>query len=145
MIREILIRLCRKYSKLKRNISLKYLIIIFTFIIYISLLSPNLFSQSIPTPSDLIISERLLQEVSFSQYIFRSYREKPIGWGVFQIFKDDNLVYQSDVDIKFWVEEEDDSILKMGTDITGDGQPNLVVFHWCGNAYGTGDRYVFSI
>ena len=148
MIQNTLIDLCRQLGKRKCNIILNYLIIILAFVIVISFLSLNAFSQSnhsIPTPSDLIISERLLQEVSFNQYIFRSYREKPIGWGVFQIFKDDNLVYQSDVDIKFWVEEEDDSILKMGTDITGDGQPNLVVFHWCGNAYGTGDRYVFSI
>ena len=145
MIREMLIHLYRKYSKLKLNIFLKYLIIIFTFIIYISLLYPNLFSQSIPTPSDLIIPEYLLQEIYFNQYIFRSYREKPIGFGLFQIFKDNSLVYQSDVDIKFWVEEGDDSSLKMGTDITGDGQPNLVVFHWCGDAYGTGIRYVFSI
>jgi hypothetical protein len=145
MIQDTLIDLCRQLGKLKCNISLKYLIIIFTCIIYISLLSPNLFSQSTPTPSDLIIPEYLLQEISFNQYIFRSYRERPIGWGLFQIFKDNSLVYQSDVDIKFWVEEEDDSLLKMGTDITGDGQPNLLVFHWCGNAYGTGDRYVFSI
>lgn len=148
MIQNTLIDLCRQLDKRKCNIILNYLIIILAFVIVISFLFLNAFSQSnhsIPTPSDLIISERLLQEVSFNQYIFRSYREKPIGWGVFQIFKDDNLVYQSDVDIKFWVEEEDDSILKMGNDITGDGQPNLVVFHWCGNAYGTGDRYVFSI
>jgi hypothetical protein len=148
MIQNTLIDLCRQLDKRKCNIILNYLIIILAFVIVISFLFLNAFSQSnhsIPTPSDLIISERLLQEVSFNQYIFRSYREKPIGWGVFQIFKDDNLVYQSDIDIKFWIEEVDDSILKMGTDITGDGQPNLVVFHWCGNAYGTGDRYVFSI
>jgi len=148
MTQDMLIDLSRKHNREMCTILSNSLIIILTFVIVISILSLNAFSQSnhsIPTPSDLIISERLLQEASFNQYIFCSYREKPIGWGVFQVFKDDNLVYQSDVDIKFWVEEEDDSLLKMGTDITGDGQPNLVVFHWCGNAYGTGDRYVFSI
>ena len=145
MIQEMLIDLYRKHKKPKHNISFRYPIIIFTFILLILIFPLNSFSRSNPTPSELIIPEFLLQEVSFKQYAFHSYREQPIGYGLFQIFKDNSLVYQSDVDIKFWVEEEDDSMLKMGTDITGDGQPNLVVFHWCGNAYGTGNRYVFSI
>ena len=145
MRQEMLIGLYRKHKKLKHNIFFKYPIIIFTFILLILIFPLNSFSRSNPTPSELIIPEFLLQEVSFNQYTFRSYREQPIGSGLFQIFKDNSLVYQSDVDIKFWVEEENDSLLKMGTDITGDGQPNLVVFHWCGNAYGTGNRYVFSI
>lgn len=142
---EIIHGYIKKNNQERYIIIQKYITIIFTFFLLILIFPLNLFSQSIPTPSDLIISERLLQEVSFNQYIFRSYREKPIGWGVFQIFKNNSLVYQSDVDIKFWVEEEDDSLLKMGIDITGDGESNLVVFHWCGDAYGTGNRYVFSI
>jgi len=142
---EIINENIKKNNQEKHIIIQKYITIIFTFFLLILIFPLNSLSQSIPTPSELIIPEYLLQEVSFNQYTFRSYRERPIGWGLFQIFKDDSLVYQSDVDIKFWVEEEDDSLLKMGIDITGDGQPNLVVFHWCGNAYGKGDRYVFSI
>ena len=148
MIQDMLIDLRRKHSRGKRNILLKYIIIMLAFVIVIPFLPLNAFSQSthsIPIPSEIIIPEYLIQEVSFKQYTFRSYREQPIGSGLFQIFKDNSLVYQSDVDIKFWVEEEDDSLLKMGADITGDGQPNLMVFHWCGNAYGTGNRYVSSI
>jgi hypothetical protein len=34
-------------------------------------------------------------------------------------FKDGNLIYQSDVYIKYWVEESN-SLLKVGADITGD-------------------------
>jgi hypothetical protein len=148
MMQDMLIDLCRKHSRGKRNILLNYLIIILAFVIVISVLSLNVFSRSthsIPTPSEIIIPEYLIQDVSFNQYTFHSYREQPIGYGLFQIFKDDNLVYQSDVCIKYWVEETNKISLKMGNDITGDGQPNLVVFHWCGNAYGTGNRYVFSI
>ena len=148
MIQDMLVDLCKKHSRGKCTILSNTLIIMLIFVILIFFLSFNVFSQSthsIPTPSEIIIPEYLIQELSFNKYAFRCYREQPIGYGLFQIFRDDNLVYQSDVDIKFWVEEENDSLLKMGTDITGDGQPNLVVFHWCGNAYGTGDRYVFSI
>lgn len=148
MYQDMLIVLCKKHSRGKRNILFNYLIIILTFVMVIFFLSLNIFAQSsysIPTPSEIIIPEYLIQEVAFNQYTIRCYREQPIGYGLFQIFKDDNLVYQSDVCIKYWIKNEEKSLTKIGDDITGDGNPNLVVFHWCGNAYGTGNRYVFSI
>jgi len=40
-------------------------------------------------------------------------------WHLLKGFKDGNLIYQSDVYIKYWVEESN-SLLKVGADITGD-------------------------
>ena len=150
MIQDMLIDFCKKHRRGNHNILLNHLIIMLICVMLVSFLSFNVFSRSshsIPTPSEIIIPEYLIQEIAFNQYTVRCYREQPIpiGYGLFQIFKDNNLVYQSDVCIKYWIKNGEKSLTKMGDDITGDGEPNLVVFHWCGNAYGTGNRYVFSI
>ncbi|MCF7870053.1 MAG: hypothetical protein K9M01_02935 [Candidatus Omnitrophica bacterium] len=112
----------------------------------------------------LVSEDNLREEETFGDYTVKIYRDYPTGEGLLHIFKDDKLVY-SKKDWKFTIghvyDELDykdspkyydarggianNSVVAMGKDITGDGEPNLLVSHWSGGAHCCFSFYVFSI
>lgn len=98
---------------------------------------------------DVMRDDTLQERAEYGDYEVRVYREDVGTWGVVQIFKGDELVFEeqshkysigaSDGDMRL-----DDSPL-IGQDITGDGEPNLVISHWSGGAHCCFDVYIFSI
>jgi hypothetical protein len=114
------------------------------------LLSSAVYFQICPgveAPPDAISEESLQYEREFGEYMVRNYHDQKQGnSSVLQIFRNGSLVF-SDKNYRFTVEEYADtgSSVKNGTDITGDGEPDLVVNVWTGGAHGAYSYYVFSI
>lgn len=77
-------------------------------------------------------------------YTFRNYQGPPYDFDIFQIYKNEELVYQSKVGFEYWV-EEDDSLIRVGDDITDDGIPNLLIFNLSGGNFFPLSCYVFSL
>lgn len=89
------------------------------------------------------------REQSFGDYTVWIFRDFESGKGRFQIFKDGSLVFAED-GYKFRIGHvygniPEESLIKMGNDITGDGEPNLIISHWFRGADCCYNYYVFSI
>ena len=85
----------------------------------------------------------LQEEQAFGDYVIRTYRK---GSGSFEILRNGERVYAEHgyvfrVGSKYKFGETN-SPVSIGTDITGDGQPNLVVSEWTGGAHCC---YLFNI
>ena len=96
----------------------------------------------------IIADENLEEQIEFEDYKVFIYREKD-GWsGVVQIFKGDEIVFEEQGH-KYYTYAEayvsDDYKIEMGTDLTGDGEPNLAFVQWSGGAHCCFDTYIFSI
>jgi len=115
------------------------LLIIFLFLYIYS------YSQE-RSSAEIIISEgTLTDERFFGEYTYRHYTGPPYREDVFQIYKGDELVYQSDTGYAYWLGEEE-GLFHPGDDITGDGIPNLVVMESSGgNSLFNQSCYVFSL
>lgn len=99
---------------------------------------------------DVIREDTLQERAEYKDYDIRIYRDMEVGtFGVVQIYQKGNLVFEeqghsyslgaSDGDTRL------DNSPEIGQDITGDGEPNLVVSQWSGGAHCCFDVYVFSI
>jgi len=89
-------------------------------------------SESVAFPK-----ESLQDEQHYGDYTVRIYRES-ITNSLFQILKDDLVLY-SEEGRRFQIgdicRDNKNPLIEMGKDITGDGEPNLVVSHWSGGAH----------
>ena len=84
------------------------------------------------TSEEIIISEgTLTDERFFGEYTYRHYIGPPYDFDVFQIYKEDELVYQSDTGYAYWLGEKE-GLFHPGDNITEDGIPNLVVMESSG-------------
>lgn len=99
---------------------------------------------------DVIRDDTLQEHAEYKDYDIRIYRDLEVGTdGVVQIFQKGKLVFEeqghsyslgaSDGDTRL------DNSAQIGQDITGNGEPNLVVSQWSGGAHCCFDVYVFSI
>ncbi len=96
---------------------------------------------------DVIRDDTLQQEAEYNDYRVKIYRDLDLGtYGVVRIFHKDKLVFEEQGH-KYYLnwEGRDSKVPELGRDITGDGKPNLVVFHWSGGAHCCYDVYIFSI
>lgn len=80
-------------------------------------------------------------EAEFGDYIVRTYRH-PNSFGCFVIFRGGRAVYkQTSMDFQIGgspslkIEGKEDELTSIGTDVTGLGQPDLVVGEWTGGAH----------
>lgn len=114
------------------------------FIIFL-LLYANSYSQE-KDSAEIIISEgRIIDEQIFGEYTYLHYVGPPYDFEVFQIYKSEELVFQSEVGYAFWLRKEDE-LCSPGDDITGDGIPNLaVMYSGGGNSSFNQSCYVFSL
>ncbi|MBU4603185.1 PEGA domain-containing protein [bacterium] len=96
--------------------------------------------------AEITITEGILtDEQFFGEYTYRCYTGPPFRENVFQIYKGEDLVYQSDIGYAYWLNKEK-VLFQPGDDITGDGIPNLVVMHsGGGNSSFNQSCYVFSL
>lgn len=109
------------------------------------------FPSSIPKKDKvLILPENLIDEQKYYGYIVRVYKDKDSGReGALQISKGDSILFSREGGV-FRIghahkEIPDEVLIKMGSDITKDGIPNLVVSEWSGEALCCYSFYVFSI
>ena len=91
----------------------------------------------------------LQQAATFSNYTVRIYRENDSGLGCFEVLCDQKRIYAQS-GVKFQVGgtfdgNNQERPLPMGADITGAGQPNLVVLEWTGGAHCCYKYHVFEI
>lgn len=86
----------------------------------------------------ILAPENLVKEIIIGDYIYRNYVGPPYDFDVFQIYKGEELVYQSDIGYEYWLGKEE-GLFQPGDDITGDGIPNLVVMESSG-----GNSFAFS-
>ena len=123
----------------------KVLYYFFIFFIIFFLLYTHSSSQE-KSSEEIILSEgTLTDEQFFGEYIYRHYSGPPYRENVFQIYKGNELVYQSDIGYAYWLGEEE-GLFHPGDDITGDGIPNLVVMYsGGGNSSFNQSCYVFSL
>jgi len=96
------------------------------------------------------VTEKDLQDKqSFGDYEVRIYRNKDSDEGLLKITRKGKVIFSKEgTSYKVGIIYEDmpeDKLVKMGNDITGDGQPNLVVSHWSGGAHCCFSYYVFNI
>lgn len=99
--------------------------------------------------ADFVPQGTLEDEQSFGRYTVRMYREFPGAGGSLTITSEGAIVHARHGHC-FWVlgkfaEAKEGSGIRIGSDITGDGAPNLVVVHWSGGAHCDYDYYVFSV
>ena len=95
--------------------------------------------------AEIIISEgTLVDEQFFGEYTYRHYIGPPYDFDIFQIYKKEELVFQSEVGYAFWLRKEDE-LCSPGDDITGDGIPNLIVMESTGGNSFAFSCYVFSL
>ena len=96
------------------------------------------------------VTEKDLQDKqSFGNYEVRIYRNDDSGEGLLKIMRNGKVVF-SEEGISYrlgliYKDMPEDKLVKIGNDITGDGQPNLVVSHWSGGAHCCFSYYVFNI
>jgi len=96
------------------------------------------------------VSEKDLQgKYAYGDYEVRTYREQESGEGQLKIFKHSEEVF-SETGVSYRVglmydDIPENSLVKIGNDITGDGQPDLVISHWSGGAHCCFTFYVFNI
>ncbi len=135
------------HFKLKTTIrGSKILYSFFLFFIIFLFLYTFSYSQE-KSSEEIIFSEgKLTNEQFFGEYTYRHYTgPPPFRENVFQIYKREELVYQSDTGYAYWLGEED-GLFHPGDDITGDGIPNLVViYNGGGNSSFNQSCYVFSL
>jgi len=96
------------------------------------------------------VTENDLQDKqSFKEYEVRIYRNKDSGEGLLKITRKGKVVFSEEgtsyrIGLIYDVIPEH-KLVKMGNDITDEGQPNLVVSHWSGGAHCCFSYYVFNI
>ena len=130
------LNITRRGSKILHSFVL--LLIIFLFFYTYS------YSQE-KSSAEIIISEgRLVDEQFFGQYTYWNYIGPPYDFEIFQIYKKEELVYQSKVGYAFWLRREDE-LCSPGDDVTGDGIPNLIVMESTGGNSFPFSCYVFSL
>lgn len=136
------------FFQFKLDISRRRIKIFFLFILlFIIFLFLYTFSYSREKSSaEITITEgKLIDEQFYSEYTYRHYSGPPFREEVFQIFKGEELVYQSDIGYAYWLGEKE-GLFHPGDDITGDGIPNLVVMYTGGgNSSFNQSCYVFSL
>jgi len=91
---------------------------------------------------------RLQEEQSYGSYVVRTYRSDG-GDGSFEVLKEGSRVYAAR-GWKFRIgsmyeDKKTNSLVSIGSDITGDGHPNLVVSEWTGGAHCCCLFHVFAI
>jgi len=118
--------------------------LILVLLIFLSLYAYS--SSREKSSAETILSEgTLTEEQSFSEYTYRCYTGPPLNEDVFQVFHDDQLVYQSQVAFGFSLYQENE-LYSHGNDITGDGLPNLLVFESGGGSSAFSDScHVLSL
>ena len=117
------------FLQFELDISRRRIKIFFLFILLLIIfLFPYTYSYSRERSSaEIIISEgTLTDEQFFGAYTYRHYTGPLHRENIFQIYKGEELVYQSDIGYAYWLGEEE-GLFHPGDDITGDGIPNLVV------------------
>ncbi|GAI97032.1 unnamed protein product, partial [marine sediment metagenome] len=127
----------RRRSKILHSLALFSIIFLFLYT----------FSYSQEKISEeIILSEgALTDEQFFGEYTYRCYTGPPFRENIFQVYKGEELVYQSDIGYAYWLGEEEE-LFHPGDDITGDGIPNLVVMYsGGGNSSFNQSCYVFSL
>jgi hypothetical protein len=132
------LNITRKGSKILYSFALFFIIFLFLYTFS--------YSQE-KTSEEIIFSEgKLTNEQSFGEYTYRHYiGPPPFRENIFQIYKNDELVYQSDTGYAYWLGKKD-GLFHPGDDITGDGIPNLVVMYsGGGNSSFNQSCYVFSL
>ena len=115
------------------------------FLIIFLLLFTFSYSQE-KSSAEIILSEgKLTDEQFFGEYTYRCYTGPPFRENIFQIYKGEELVYQSDIGYAYWLGEKE-GLFHPVDDITGDGIPNLVVIYsGGGNSSFNQSCYVFSL
>jgi len=125
----------------KGNKILHYFVLFFI----ISLLLCTFSYSQEKSPIENIISQgKLVEEKNIGEYIYRQYKGPSYGVTVFQIYKKEELVYQSDIGYSYWIREEDE-IYNLGDDITGDCIPNLIVMEDSGGSFFPESCQIFSL
>lgn len=86
---------------------------------------------------------------SFGDYTVEIYREEPAGDSVLRIVKNGKEIFSRDGHVfRLGLIETDDAnnkLVGVGSDITGDSVPDLVISEWSGGAHCCFTYYVFSI
>jgi len=95
-------------------------------------------------------SKNLIQESTYGPYVVRIYRDDDQYSSLLRITRDGAEVYQLvsgtiRVGPFYKSNKEQVALLKMGRDITGDSQPNLVIADYSGGAHCCLSYHVFSI
>jgi hypothetical protein len=99
--------------------------------------------------SDFIPERTVTNETNFNGFTVRTYRTSD-GNGSFEILRDNKRIYERN-GWCFFVEGlagNSDKAMRMpapGSDITGNGKPNLVVYEWTGGAHCCFVAYVFEL
>ena len=96
----------------------------------------------------IVSPDNLQEEQTYGDYTVRIYRNMKSGDGALQILKGGKKVYYEDRWVFYFghlYKTEDNELVKIGSDITGDGQPNLVISHWSGGAHCCYNYYIFSL
>ena len=99
---------------------------------------------------DVIREDTLREQAKFGNYEIKIYRDWDIGtFGTVQIFKEGQIVFEEQQH-KFSLGASDgdmrlDHSPEIGQDITGDGEPNLVISEWSGGMHCCFSVYIFSI
>ena len=131
-----------KLSIIRKRSKIFHYFVLF-FIIFL-LLCTFSYSQE-KSPAENIISQgKLVEEKNIGEYIYRQYEGSSYGVTVFQIYRKEELVYQSDIGYSYWLREEDE-IYNLGDDITGDGISNLIVMEDSGGSFFPQSCQVFSL
>jgi hypothetical protein len=130
------LNITRSGSKILYPLAL--LLIIFLFLYTLS------YSQEKSSEEIIITEGKLTNEQFYGEYTYRHYTCPPHSEDIFQIYKGEELVYQSEVEFGYGLREEDE-IFHQGDDITGDGIPNLIVEGSNGGSVPYGSCYVFSL
>jgi len=100
--------------------------------------------------SEALHPRHLVQMASYGPYVVRIYRDEEQHIDLLRITKDGaetHLHVSGIIRIGPFYEEnkEQAALLKVGRDITGDGQPNLVIADYSGGAHCCLSYYVFSV
>jgi hypothetical protein len=128
---------------IKRRSKILHSLVLF-FIIFL-LLYTHSYSREKSSAEITISKGTLIDEQFYGEYTFRHYTGPPYREDVFQIYKKEELVYQSKVGYAYWLGKKD-GLFYPGDDITGDGIPNLVVMYsGGGNSSFNQSCYVFSL
>lgn len=132
-----------KLNITRRESKIPYSLVLFLIIFLFIYTFP--YSQE-KSSEEIILSEgTLTNEQFYGEYIYRQYTGPPLRENVFQIYKGEELVYQSKIGYAYWLSKEDE-LFHQGDDITGDGIPNLVVMESSGgNSLFNQSCYVFSL
>ena len=130
------INITRKVNKI-----LHYFVLFFIIFLLLCIFSCSLEKS----PTENVISQgKLVEEKNIGEYIYRQYEGPSFGVTVFQIYRKEELVYQSDIGYSYWLREEDE-IYNLGDDVTGDGIPNLIVMEDSGGSFFPESCQIFSL